>query len=220
MWSKEVTRPCQLHEEFVMKDGMKIKGLVTSKSSELTSILQNRQRKEVDVKITIMGSDHAGLAVAAWAAELGHHVICHDSDISKIQALRLGKLPFSAPALQNTLARNRGAGRLAFSYDAIHSIAHAELIFIDHGVCTANCDASRCSRILRTLRYIHRWGNAHKVVIVNAATSPLTAQKSSQLCTPSHHPLHSDLGAHTLHGLEHGARHQAGIFRRTQQGVL
>ncbi|MBU3648453.1 MAG: hypothetical protein FGM56_10305, partial [Limnohabitans sp.] len=86
-----------MNEEFVTKDRMKMQGLVTSKSSELTSILQNRQRKEVDVKITIMGSGHAGLAVGAFAAELGNHVICHDSDIPKIQALRRCKLPRDEP---------------------------------------------------------------------------------------------------------------------------
>ncbi len=220
MWAKEVTRPCQLNEEFVTKDRMKMQGLVTSKSSELTSILQNRQRKEVDVKITIMGSGHAGLAVGAFAAELGHHVICHDSDIPKIQALRRCKLPFSDPALQNALARNKGAGRLAFTHDAIQSIAHGELIFIDHGACLANCEASRCSHVLRTLRHVNRWGNPFKLVIINAATSPLTDPKASHLSAPRHHPLHRDHGAQTLHGLEHGVRQQPGIFRGAQQGVL
>lgn len=174
----------------------------------------------MDVKITIMGSDYAGLVIGAYAAELGNHVICHDNDILKIQALRRCKLPFIAPELQNTMARNKGAGRLMFTHDAIQSIAHGELIFIAKGHCDAAYDASGSGHVSRTLKNISRWGHPLKIVIVSHATNPVAAPYVPDLSAPSRHSLDGDLGAQTLHQFEHGLRHPTRVRRCTQQGVL
>lgn len=172
------------------------------------------------MKITIMGSDYAGIVIGAYAAELGNHVICHDDDILKVQALRRCKLPFIAPELQNTVARNKGAGRLMFTHDTIQSIAHGELIFIAKGHLAAGDSASRCSHVSRTLKNIIRWGNPLNIVIVSAAINQIAAEDALHLSAPSHHSLDGDLGAQTLHQLEHGLRHPTRMRRCTQQGVL
>lgn len=172
------------------------------------------------MKITIMGSDYAGLVIGAYAAELGNHVICHDDDIVKVQALRRCKLPFIAPELQNTLARNKGSGRLIFTHDAIQSIVHGELIFIAKGHCDAAYDASGHSHVSRTLKNITRWGHPLKIVIVSVATSPAPALDDPHLSAPSNHSLDGDLGAQTFHQLEHALRHPPRMRRCTQQGVF
>lgn len=124
------------------------------------------------MKITVMGSDHAGLVVGAYAAELGNQVICHDMDTHKIQSLRRCKIPACDPQLRDMLARNKGAGRLTFSHDAIQSITHGELIFITQGIGNPGQGAADCTQVAWTVKNIHRWGKACKVVFVIAAQPP------------------------------------------------
>lgn len=69
--------------------------------------------------ICVVGSGYVGLVTGVCLAELGHRVVCVDSDRAKVRTLKAGKLPFHEPGLAPLLLKNMKAKRLSFA----HSIA-------------------------------------------------------------------------------------------------
>jgi len=69
--------------------------------------------------ICVIGSGYVGLVTGVCLAELGHRVVCVDSDRAKVRTLKAGKLPFHEPGLAPLLLKNMKAKRLTFA----HSIA-------------------------------------------------------------------------------------------------
>src|SRR6201991_783849 len=83
--------------------------------------------------ITMIGSGYVGLVSGACFADFGHDVICVDKDISKIEALRAGRIPIYEPGLDQIVADTTHSGRLTFSTDVKESVAGADVVFIAVG---------------------------------------------------------------------------------------
>ena len=62
---------------------------------------ENQKEDTKKYKISVVGAGHVGLVAAACFAELGHAVICVDSDKKKTEALKKLILPFYEPDLDN-----------------------------------------------------------------------------------------------------------------------
>ena len=63
----------------------------------------------------MIGSGYVGLVTGSCLAEIGHEVICTDSDAAKIQMLESGELPIYEPGLDEVVAKVRREKRLTFS---------------------------------------------------------------------------------------------------------
>jgi len=85
------------------------------------------------MKIAMVGSGYVGLVSGACFADFGHDVVCIDKDPAKIEALGAGRMPIYEPGLDDLVARNVRAGRLAFTTDLAEGIAGAGAIFIAVG---------------------------------------------------------------------------------------
>ena len=81
----------------------------------------------------MIGSGYVGLVSGACFADFGHHVTCVDKDAEKIEALERGKMPIFEPGLEDIVAANVAAGRLAFTTDVAASVAGADVVFIAVG---------------------------------------------------------------------------------------
>src|SRR5262249_16835090 len=84
------------------------------------------------MQISVIGSGYVGLVAATCLAELGHNVVCVDSDLAKIAALNAGDTLIHEDYLQELLSRHRGAG-LSFSSSIPEAARHARVIFIAVG---------------------------------------------------------------------------------------
>ncbi|HLK54868.1 MAG TPA: NAD-binding protein, partial [Candidatus Angelobacter sp.] len=60
------------------------------------------------MQISVIGSGYVGLVAATCLAELGHKVVCVDSDSAKIAALNAGETLIHEDYLQELLSRHRG----------------------------------------------------------------------------------------------------------------
>ena len=80
------------------------------------------------MQISVIGSGYVGLVAATCLAELGHKVICVDSDSAKIAALNAGETLIHEDYLQELLSRHRG-NRLSFSTD-VQEAARKSLLFL------------------------------------------------------------------------------------------
>ncbi|MEJ0092659.1 MAG: UDP-glucose/GDP-mannose dehydrogenase family protein [Methylocella sp.] len=83
--------------------------------------------------IAMVGSGYVGLVSGACLADFGHTVVCIDTDVRKIDALKAGKMPIFEPGLQDLVANNVRQKRLSFSTDLIEAVRGAEAVFIAVG---------------------------------------------------------------------------------------
>ncbi len=89
------------------------------------------------IDICVVGAGYVGLVTGACLAELGHRVVCVDSDPRKLKALRARKVPIYEPGLDEIFRRTIKDGRLRFAATVAEGMASkgrvAQVIFIAVG---------------------------------------------------------------------------------------
>ena len=87
--------------------------------------------------ICVVGAGYVGLVTGTCLAELGHHVVCVDSDPKKLKLLRAKKIPIYEPGLDKLFLRNIKEGRLRFAASIAEGMnsqgRRAQVIFIAVG---------------------------------------------------------------------------------------
>lgn len=64
--------------------------------------------------LCVVGAGYVGLVTGACLAEVGHRVVCVDSDPKKLKSLKAGKVPIHEPGLEELFRKHVRSGRLAF----------------------------------------------------------------------------------------------------------
>src|SRR5207302_1380022 len=83
--------------------------------------------------IAVIGTGYVGLTTAACLADLGHQVIAHDIDQTKIATLKKGKPTIYEPGLDEVMSRAVKSSRLRFTSDYGEAIPEAEYVFVAVG---------------------------------------------------------------------------------------
>lgn len=94
---------------------------------------EGEENKEIDLNITVIGAGYVGLVTAACFAELGHLVVCIDTDSYKINNLQKAIIPIFEPGLSTLIHANLMNGRLQFLHSLEMLTAHPHIIFITVG---------------------------------------------------------------------------------------
>jgi UDPglucose 6-dehydrogenase len=81
----------------------------------------------------MIGGGYVGLVSSACFAEFGTEVIVVETDPRKLAALAEGRMPIYEPGLEQLVASNVKAGRLAFTADLAVALDGAEAVFIAVG---------------------------------------------------------------------------------------
>jgi UDPglucose 6-dehydrogenase len=82
------------------------------------------------MKLTIIGTGYVGLVTGACFAEVGHEVVCVDSDAAKVSLLQAGGIPIYEPGLEELVTRNAAAGRLTFTASTAEGVEKSDVVFI------------------------------------------------------------------------------------------
>ncbi len=82
------------------------------------------------MKLTIIGTGYVGLVTGTCFAEVGHHVVCVDSDAAKVKLLQAGGIPIYEPGLEELVKKNVAAGRLSFTASTAEGVEKSDVIFI------------------------------------------------------------------------------------------
>ncbi len=82
------------------------------------------------MRLTIIGTGYVGLVTGACFAEVGHRVVCVDSDAEKVKTLQEGGIPIYEPGLEGLIKGNTAAGRLSFTTSTAEGVAKSDVVFI------------------------------------------------------------------------------------------
>ncbi len=85
------------------------------------------------MKLSIIGSGHVGLVSGACFAEIGHSVICVDSNREKIEKLSNGIIPIYELGLEELVKKGRSNGRLLFTHELGKAVRDSDVIFVAVG---------------------------------------------------------------------------------------
>ena len=124
------------------------------------------------MKIAVFGCGYVGLVTGACLSEMGNHVVCLDVDENKIAVLQGGGLPIHEPGLLEMVARNARAGRLQFTADVDHAVAHGTIQFIAVGTPPGEDGSADLQHVLQAARAIGERMTDYKV-IVDKSTVPV-----------------------------------------------
>ena len=124
------------------------------------------------MKVTVVGTGYVGLVTGACLSEMGNHVVCLDLDPAKIRTLNEGGIPIHEPGLLEVVRRNAAAGRLEFTTNIEHAVAHGTIQFIAVGTPPDEDGSADLQYVTAAARNIGRLMTDHKV-IVDKSTVPV-----------------------------------------------
>ena len=129
------------------------------------------------MKVTIFGSGYVGLVTGTCLAEVGNDVVCVDVDRHKVDRLQRGEIPIYEPGLEDLVKRNTANGRLIFTTDPAHGVAHGLFQFIAVGTPPDEDGSADLQHVLEVARQIGERMDQFRIV-VNKSTVPVgTADK-------------------------------------------
>jgi UDPglucose 6-dehydrogenase len=133
------------------------------------------------MRIAMIGTGYVGLVSGACFSDFGHDVVCVDRDSGKIARLLAGEVPIFEPGLDDLLARNVAAGRLAFTTDLAAAVAGAEAVFIAVGTPTRRGDGhADLSFVMAAAEEIGRALTGYAVVVTKSTVPVGTNRKVAE----------------------------------------
>lgn len=131
------------------------------------------------MNITVFGSGYVGLVAAACLADVGHTVMCMDTNPERIHSLNHGDVPIYEPGLKELVATNTAAGRLTFTNNAQQAVSAGDMLFIAVGTPPDEDGSADLQYVLQVAGSIGRYMDEPKIII-NKSTVPVgTADKVS-----------------------------------------
>lgn len=124
------------------------------------------------MKISVVGSGYVGLVTGTCLAEVGHHVLCLDSDPVKIDLLQSGHPTIYEPGLDDLLKRNIASGRLRFTTSSEESAQFGDVQFIAVGTPPDENGSADLRHVLAAAEAIARH-MSRQTIIVNKSTVPV-----------------------------------------------
>ncbi len=130
------------------------------------------------MRIAMIGTGYVGLVSGACLSEFGHEVVCVDKDSAKIADLNNGRIPIFEPGLDEVVAANAKAGRLAFSDDLASAVPQAAAIFIAVGTPSRRGDGhADLSFVFGAAEDIARALDGYSVVVTKSTVPVGTGRK-------------------------------------------
>ncbi len=124
------------------------------------------------MKVSIVGTGYVGLVTGTCLAEVGHHVLCLDSDPNKIQQLKSGQATIYEPGLEDMLKRNISSGRLKFTTSAEESALFGDMQFIAVGTPPDENGSADLQHVMKAAESIAQYMQK-PIVVVNKSTVPV-----------------------------------------------
>src|SRR5580658_4537671 len=126
------------------------------------------------MRVTVIGTGYVGTVTGACLAYLGHRVTCVDTDLSKIEKLRLGQAPIYEPGLEELMVLAKEQGGLDFETSVEGPVGESDVIFIAVGTPPLPSGESNLAYLEAAARSIGASMDDSKFrVVVNKSTVPV-----------------------------------------------
>ena len=136
-----------------------------------------KKRKELKLKITVIGTGYVGLVTGTCFSDMGNEVWCIDKENTKIEKLKNGIIPIYEKGLETLVKKNYEEGRLCFSTNLLDGLNESLFIFIAVGTPPNEDGSADLQHVLAVAREIGKSINDYKIII-NKSTVPVgTADK-------------------------------------------
>lgn len=124
------------------------------------------------MKLTVFGTGYVGLVTGTCLAEIGHDVVCVDTNVDKINMLQQGRSPIYERGLDEMLSKNLAAKRIVFTDNTVAGIEHGDYFFIAVGTPSSldgSADLQYVYAVAKSLGQTLR----RKAVVINKSTVPV-----------------------------------------------
>lgn len=130
------------------------------------------------MKIVVIGTGPVGLVTGACLTEIGHHVVCVDSQANRIETIKDGRSPVQEPELETVLRSALKANRLTASTDLPQAVAGADVIMIavEAPVCGTEIDLSQITAAATAIGRAMGGVDKYQVVAVKSTVLPGTTE--------------------------------------------
>lgn len=129
------------------------------------------------MKIAIVGTGYVGLVTGTCFSEMGIDVTCVDTNESKIEDIKKGRIPIYEPGVEDMVYRNYNAGRLKFTNSLVSCLDNVEVVFSAVGTPPDEDGSADLRYVLEVARTIGRCMNK-SILVVTKSTVPVgTARK-------------------------------------------
>lgn len=129
------------------------------------------------MRISVIGTGYVGLVTGACLAEIGHDVVCTDSDVSKIQILESGGIPIYEPGLEKIILKARKDRRLNFRANPADAVSAGDAIFICVGTPPLPNGDADLSAIDLVARMVATEARSPKLVVEKSTVPARTGQE-------------------------------------------
>jgi UDPglucose 6-dehydrogenase len=129
------------------------------------------------LRIAVIGTGYVGLVTGACLAEIGHEVVCTDSDTEKIKMLELGGIPIYEPGLEQVIPKARQLKRLSFRANSADAVRAGDAIFICVGTPPLPNGDADLSAIDHVARMIATESTSPKLVVEKSTVPARTGQE-------------------------------------------
>ncbi|MDZ4075483.1 MAG: UDP-glucose/GDP-mannose dehydrogenase family protein [Hylemonella sp.] len=129
------------------------------------------------MKVSVIGAGYVGLVTASCLADMGHEVVCMDSDPRRVELLRSGVVPIYEPGLDSVIQRNTRDQRLFFTTRLPDALEACEVLFIAVGTPPKEDGSADLVHVLEVARQVGH-SVTRPLVVVNKSTVPVgTAER-------------------------------------------
>jgi UDPglucose 6-dehydrogenase len=125
----------------------------------------------------VIGTGYVGLVTGACLAEIGHEVVCTDSDAEKIKTLELGGIPIYEPGLEQVIPKARQRKRLSFRANSAEAVRAGDAIFICVGTPPLPNGDADLSAIDHVARMIATESTSPKLIVEKSTVPARTGQE-------------------------------------------
>ena len=132
------------------------------------------------MKLTIIGTGYVGLVTGTCFAEVGHQVVCVDSDAAKVKLLQSGGIPIYEPGLEELVRKNVAAGRLEFTNRTAEGVQKSDVVFIAVPTPPQPDGSVDLSYIEHVARDIAAAMTEYKIVVDKSTVPVKTGEKVSE----------------------------------------
>lgn len=133
------------------------------------------------MNICVIGAGHVGLVTAVGFAEMGHSVICMDTDPKKLALLRKGKPWFFEPGLAPLLVKNLKKKRLSFTDRIADGVKKCPILFIAVGTPPLPSGEADLTAVEDVVRQIADSASEYRLIVEKSTVPVETGRRVKQV---------------------------------------